>query len=193
MGERSHARWSCQWSLQSVAAQQACQSAADGASHRSKTCTYIRPMTNGSISHHYREFSSVRVFVCRGLLGLLILHQHHAGVKKWKVCLTWRAPVIPAGRRKKHTHRKRVKWQKHRHTDPFCTFYLQNVLKSSVQRLTNEVQQIMHASLTLCTHYYAWRLLYLQKVRWKKRNEIKKRVKLIFTEEKPGLDFPTST
>lgn len=33
--------------------------------------------------------------------------------------------------------------------DPFCTFYLQNVLKFSVQRLTNEVQQIMHASLAL--------------------------------------------
>lgn len=31
----------------------------------------------------------------------------------------------------------------------FCTFYLQNVLKFSVQRLTNEVPQIMHASLAL--------------------------------------------
>lgn len=35
------------------------------------------------------------------------------------------------------------------HRTPFCTFYLQNVLKFSVQRLTNEVQQIMHASLAL--------------------------------------------
>lgn len=33
--------------------------------------------------------------------------------------------------------------------DRFCTFYLQNVLKFSVQHLTNEVQQILHASLAL--------------------------------------------
>lgn len=67
--------------------------------------------------------------------------------------------------------------------NPFCTFYLQNVLKFSVQRLTNEVQQISMRLLLFCTHYYAPRghvlfFFLLQKVRRiQKRNKGKKNIR----------------
>lgn len=59
--------------------------------------------------------------------------------------------------------------------DRFCTFYLQNVLKFSVQRLTNEVQQIMHASLALlypllCLAIFVF-FFFLQKVRHTKKKK----------------------
>lgn len=113
------------------------------------------PLTYGSILDHYTGF----VFSCRGsvqLLGVLVLEL------KYAVCLTW-AEMCRVTPPPPHTGHKTIHsiWfnldgfkqccemtrvQTH---DRFCTFYLQNVLKFSVQHLTNEVQQIMHASLAL--------------------------------------------
>lgn len=90
------------------------------------------PLTNGSILDHYRKNSSLCVFVCRGLLRLLTLQQHHNRVKACCIqCFT----------------KCRLKW--HRHRTISVHFIYKNVLKFSVQRLSNEVQQIMHASLAL--------------------------------------------
>lgn len=118
---------------------------------------HILPQTNGSILDYYRIKSSLCAFVCRGLLRPLILHSHCTGVY---VCVfnprPRQAPLTPVS----HKEKKKEKKSKHIQVDrtdtrtSFCTFYLQNVLKFSVQHLTNEVQQIMHASLALCTHYY---------------------------------------
>lgn len=110
------------------------------------------PLTNGSILDNCRKNSSLCVFVCRRRLRLLTLQ-----FKDTVPCLTRAKMWCSKTREEIHTGSSNC-LESGQTQDPFCTFYLQNVLKVSVQRLTNEVQQIMHASLALL-YYYAWRFL----------------------------------
>lgn len=76
---------------------------------------------------------------------------------------------------------------------PFCTFYLQNVLKFSVQRLTNEVQQnyaCISCSFVPTTMPGVFFFLLLQKVRRiqkRKKKLIYKRITRAGRQPKVGL------
>lgn len=98
------------------------------------------PMSNGSMWDHSTKNSSGCVFVCRGLLKLLMLELN-------SVHCVWPEPVVYST----HTHTHTLLWNDilRRHGTLSVHFIYKNVLKLSVQRLTNEVRQIMHASLAL--------------------------------------------
>lgn len=141
------------------------------------------------LTAQYRTITEKLLSLCiclqGGLLRLLILYWHHTGVKVCSVFNLSRDMLLQYLQATKYTavystthtgSNSVVKWQTQ---GTFCTFYLQNVLKFSVQRLTNEVQQIMHASLALL-----YPLLCLASFRfcrrWGVQKRKKKKVKLIY-------------
>lgn len=77
------------------------------------THAQILPMTNGSIADHYKNKTSMFVYLSAGGADTGVKH----------------AVLIPAIEKKRtHLNQRRRQQQQQQHI-PFCTIYLQNVLK----------------------------------------------------------------